>query len=271
MVAAMAAITRSPMGIEQAFSARYTIISTILLILVYISIAELFFQKEDKKMFSVFITIGLALSIYVGTFKEGIDKLSSHRENIIEGFKIWSQDGKTPYIPERTGNFFITEALLRNYYKLPFQNLNIDPKKFSQQEHSSDNCSRKKLKNTKTHLTALVLEGISTKSSLIRIEGAIEKYKIKNTQGRSPILISLTSSNEQIYFRSRLMSHLNNQQSIQNENSKLFFISLIPLTSLNNSIYRIGFCDPNFEKSFETFIVKKEGKVTILNTGLKST
>jgi hypothetical protein len=271
MVTAMAAITRSPMGIEQAFSARYTIISTILLILVYISIAELFFQKENKRTFSVYITIGLALSIYAGTFKEGFDKLSSHRESIIDGFKIWSQDGKTPYIPERTGNYFITEALSRGYYKLPLQILNIDSKKISEQEHSSNNCSTKKLKSSKNHLKALVLEGTSTKPSLIRIEGAIEGYKIENAQDNSPILISFTSLNERIYFRSRLVSHLSNSQSLQNDNTKFFFISLIPLTSLNDSIYRIGFCDRNFEKSYETFITKKDGKATILYSGLKPT
>jgi hypothetical protein len=271
MVAAMAALTRSPMGIEQAFSPRYTIISTILLILVYISIVELFILKENKSMFIVYTAICLSLFIYTGTFKYGINKLDSHKQNLIDGFSIWVQEGNTPYIPERTGNFFITEALWRGHYKLPLQILNIDSKKISEQEHSSNNCSRKKLKNSKTHLNALVLDEISIKSSLIRIEGTIDGFKLKNAQSNSPILISFTSSNEQIYFRSRLVSHLSKPQSLQNKNAKLFFIALIPLTSLNNSIYRIGFCDPNFEKSFETFIAKKDGKATILYSGLKPT
>jgi hypothetical protein len=118
-----ASITRSGFGVEQAISSRYTIVSVLILIFLYIAIIEMAILKPFFKMKFQYIAFYILFIISLFSYVRQVYTLSKNKNDLISGVLKWKNTGVGLDFPNQNdANNLIKRAAEKGYYKLPDPN-----------------------------------------------------------------------------------------------------------------------------------------------------
>ena len=131
-IAALVAIARSDLGVENVFSPRYKIDSVILTIMVYMSLAERFSLASDNCRNFVICGILIAAISYFVSFKPGKFSLETRSKSLVWLANQWGNTNHGFYFSpgepgahDRIANSKLLRAIEGRFYKLPHKILNI--------------------------------------------------------------------------------------------------------------------------------------------------
>ncbi len=100
LVSAIASLTRSGYGMDQALVPRYKIISILLTISFYIVVADRFYIYRRKVKTFLFSSILFSMIFYSFSFEIGLESLTFHRFQMIKGIIEWSKSKKGLSYPQ---------------------------------------------------------------------------------------------------------------------------------------------------------------------------
>ena len=261
--AALVAIARSDLGLENVFSPRYKIDSVVLVILVYISLADRFSLTADK--FSKFVSIGIlfAATSYYLTFNPGKDNLETRSKSLTWMANQWVNTNHgfffrsaPPGAEDRYLNSMLLKAIEGGFYELPYEILGIPDSGYSSSVILPKTCEMEKRKVFKTKFSITPI-GPESHPYLIRLEGIIHHPISNKTDNNATIHLILKSKNGSYTFETHPQHYLHGSVFFEKELSNVGFIALIPFEKIEKGLYRIGFCDG---KS-----INFEGKVLLKN------
>lgn len=113
------ALGRSGFGVEQALASRYKILSIMLLALIYLAIAELYPEQFSNKLV-ICCLIFLAMVFNIGSTIISIQNLSSRKDMLVEGMKIWKKTGQGLTFPSQEyASFLINQSKEKGTYYPP--------------------------------------------------------------------------------------------------------------------------------------------------------
>jgi hypothetical protein len=111
--AAAAAATRSGFGIEQAFASRYSIVSILFYILIYMSLIEIFPKLKKHIVFFIFTAISFNIYAYFSHVDSIVEQHNALSESVIE----WEASGQGLLFPDREGaNQRMMDAIDKGIY-----------------------------------------------------------------------------------------------------------------------------------------------------------
>lgn len=86
-------LSRAGFGVEQALSSRYTVLSSLLLALLYLALLQLFTASLGTRFLIVASCAGLVFNIIA--FLYGNAELSTRKTNLVNGLATWTQNKQT--------------------------------------------------------------------------------------------------------------------------------------------------------------------------------
>jgi hypothetical protein len=124
LVSAIAALTRSGYGMDQALVPRYKIISILLTISFYIVVADWFYTYKSRVKPFLVSSILFSMIFYSFSFQIGLESLTFHRFQMITGIIEWPKSNKGLSYPQpddasETLSLAVKKGVfrLRNYHK----------------------------------------------------------------------------------------------------------------------------------------------------------
>jgi len=112
--AAAAAVTRSGFGLEQALASRYSIISILFYILIYLSLIEIY--TSLKKYIVIFICAAISFNVYA--YFLNFHSVIEHHNTLVESVKKWEMNGQGLLFPDGEGaNQRMMKAIGKGIYK----------------------------------------------------------------------------------------------------------------------------------------------------------
>ena len=270
-IAALVAIARSDLGVENVFSPRYKIDSIILTILVYMSLAERFSPFTDK--FRKFVMCGILLATvsYFISFKPGKFSLETRNKSLVWLTNQWINTNHGFYFSpgepgahDRIANSKLLRAIEGRFYKLPHKILNIPDKGYSTSVTLPKTCVAEKQKTFRAKFSVIPI-GPETNPYLVRLEGMIHSPIPNELDNKSAIHLILKSRDRVYIFETHPQQYLEGSVFFENQSFNAGFIALIPFEKIENGLYRIGFCYGETIRFEEKFFLKKEGRFIMAN------
>lgn len=269
--AALVAIARSDLGVENVFSPRYKVVSVVLSILVYMSFAERFSPSTDK--FRNFVACGILLATvsYFVSFKPGKFNLETRNQSLAWLTNQWINTNHGFYFSpgepgahDRIPNSILLRAVEGGFYKLPYKILNIPDKGYSTSVTLPKTCATEKPKAFRAKFSAIPI-GPETNPYLVRLEGMIHSPVSDELDNKSAIHLILKSRDRVYIFETHPQQFLEGSVFFENQSFNAGFIALIPFEKIENGLYRIGFCYGETIRFEEKFFLKKEGRFIMAN------
>jgi hypothetical protein len=261
--AALVAVARSGIEVDNVFSPRYKVVSVVIIILVYITLAERFSPNANK--FRGFVVIGILVSAlsYFSTFHHGRVNLETRYKSLTWMANQWVNTNHgffyssgAPADVDVTPNSILINAVEGGFYKLPYEILGIPDRGYSSSVILPKTCEMEKRKVFKTKFSITPI-GPESHPYLIRLEGIIHHPISNKTDNNATIHLILKSKNGSYTFETHPQHYLHGSVFFEKELSNVGFIALIPFEKIEKGLYRIGFCDG---KS-----INFEGKVLLKN------
>jgi hypothetical protein len=261
LLAATAAFYRSGLG-ENAFMAdRYKIYSLVMVLMVYISIIDLFYLKINEKWIFIISTVILSASFYTVSYVEGKQKLEFSKNILSWRMNQWLDQNYNlmahPF--QNQANAIMTRALTGGYYKLPYKLINIPEKKYSALVNSNKECSQLSEVQLESNFNVIAV-GSESSPFLVRIEGMIYDQKPTRPTKSEPVYIVLSSQEGEYIFIANAQPHSEKSIHFQKKRTNKSLLALIPFNKLNDNIYQIGLCYQNQARLTNHFIIKQNNQ-----------
>ena len=271
-IAALVAIARSDLGVENVFSPRYKIDSVILTIMVYMSLAERFSLASDNCRNFVICGILIAAISYFVSFKPGKFSLETRSKSLVWLANQWVNTNHGFYFSpgepgahDRIANSKLLRAIEGRFYKLPHKILNIPGKGYSSSIPLPETCGSENHKAFRAKFSVIPI-GPEPSPFLIRLEGMIHSPVSNGPENNPFIHLILKSRQGDFIFETHPQQYLEGWVFFENHSSNAGFIALIPFKKIDDGLYRIGFCyggtirfdDKFFSKNGERFIMANQ-------------
>ena len=242
-LAAIAAIYRSGLGENAVFADRYKIHSLIMILMIYISLVDLFYSRVNRKWVFVISMVVITGSMYFISYVEGKQKLAFSKFLLVWRTNQWLDKNYNllahPY--QDQANAIMTRALTSGYYKLPHQLIKIPDEKYSPLVNSMGLCS----KENQTPLNAdfnVIAVGPKISPFLVRIEGIIYGQEPLHSGEAEPVRVLLISSEGSYIFTAHSQEHVKKSIHYRQGTTNKGLLALIPFKKLKPNIYRLGLC-----------------------------
>ncbi len=114
-------VRANDLGIDQAFTSRYRVVTIQFIIVGYLSIIEII---KSTKLKNIVLTVSLILSIlFCGLmYKLKYNPIKEHRNDLVTSLTKWRETGKGLYPlahPNPYANEILKEAVKNNFYRIP--------------------------------------------------------------------------------------------------------------------------------------------------------
>jgi len=258
-----AAMFRADFGIENVFAPRYKVVSVILVILVYMSLAEKMSSSLNK--FRGFIVMGIliASASYFLTFKPGKFNLETKNLSLKWLTNQWVNTNHgffftpgNPGVNDRTPNAILLRALDNEFYRLPYEFLNMPDHAYSPFISLPKNCVSEKYNKFSAKLGVIQI-GPESNPYLVRLEGMIHS-PIGNKKENKPNIYLILKSRESNYiFKTHPHEYLKGSVFFDENLTNAGFIALVPFEKIKDGLYRIGFCYNDSIHFGDKFLAKK--------------
>ena len=258
-----AAMFRADFGIENVFAPRYKVVSVILVILVYMSLAEKMSSSLNK--FRGFIVMGIliASASYFLTFKPGKFNLETKNLSLKWLTNQWVNTNHgffftpgNPGVNDKTPNAILLRALDNEFYRLPYEFLNMPDHAYSPFISLPKNCVSEKYNKFSAKLGVIQI-GPESNPYLVRLEGMIHS-PIGNKKENKPNIYLILKSRESNYiFKTHPHEYLKGSVFFDENLTNAGFIALVPFEKIKDGLYRIGFCYNDSIHFGDKFLAKK--------------
>ena len=243
LLAAIAAMFRSGLGENAVFADRYKIHSLIMMLMIYISLVDLFYSRINRKWVFVISMVVITGSMYFISYVEGKQKLAFSKFLLVWRTNQWLDKNYNllahPF--QDQANAIMTRALTSGYYKLPHQLIKIPDEKYSPLVNSMGLCS----KENQTPLNAdfnVIAVGPKISPFLVRIEGIIYGQEPLHSGEAEPVRVLLISSKGSYIFTAHSQEHVKKSIHYRQGTTNKGLLALIPFKKLKPNIYRLGLC-----------------------------
>jgi len=257
LVAVMVAMGRSGLAENSFLSDRYKIFSLTMVILIYISLVDLFYSYTNKKWIFLVGMIMITGSMYLVSYLEGKNKLAFSKYILVWRTNQWlNQNFNLMADPfGHRSNAIMTKALTSGYYKLPYNLINIPDNRFSPLAKSADLCNLEKKMAFHGDFNVIAFGPVRS-PFLVRIEGVIYNQKLTLPEKVEPVYVILDSLEGKYIFTAHTQEHIEKsihfRQGIPNKG----LLALIPFRKIKDNIYRLGLCYRERVVFSNHFIVK---------------
>ena len=258
LLATMVAMYRSGLG-ENAFLAdRYKIFSLTMVILIYISIVDLFYSDTNQKWIFLVGMIMITGSMYLVSYIEGKNKLAFSKYLLVWRTNQWlDQNFNLMAHPfEHQSNAIMTRALTSGYYKLPYKLINIPDNRFSPLVNSADLCSKEDKMAFRSDFNVIAF-GPEFSPFLVRIEGVIYDQKLTLPAKAEPVHVILDSLEGKYIFTAHAQEHIEKSIHFRQGTPNKGLLALIPFRKLKDNTYRLGLCYKGRVVFNNHFIIKQ--------------
>ena len=242
-LAAIAAIFRSGLGESAIFADRYKIHSLLMILMIYISLVDLFYSRINKKWIFMAGMIMITGSMYLVSYVEGKQKLEFSKYMLVWRMNQWLDQNYNlmadPF--QNQANSIMTRALTSGFYNLPYQLINIPEKKYSPYIVSADLCNRESKKPFQSEFNIIAV-GPELSPFLVRVEGMIYDQKSILAAKPDPLHVILTSREGRYIFTAHSQEHLEKSIHYRQGTTNKGLLALIPFNKLRDNIYRLGLC-----------------------------
>ena len=262
-VAAITALYRSRYGISSVFADRYKIHSLVMLLLIYISIVDLFYSKLKRKWVFVVSMIMITSTMYFLSYNEGKQKLEFSKYLLTWRMNQWvDKNFNLMNYSEKEANVAMTKALVGGFYKLPYQFINIPDKKYSPSVTTVDLCNRESEKPFESEFNIIAV-GPELSPFLVRVEGVIYDNDALTTKSE-PVHVVLRSREGRYMFTTHSQEHANTSIHFRQGKSNKGLLALIPINKLNNNTYQLGLCNKGGVVYSNKLIIKEDHQFKII-------
>ena len=254
--AILVAMARSGLAVENVFAPRYKIVSVILIVLVYMSLAERFSPVTKKWRKFVAIGIIFAATSYFLSFKPGKDNLETRNKSLTWLANQWVNTNHgfffssgPPGVQDNIPNSILLRAVESKFYKLPHELLNIPDQGYSSSVALPKTCKTGKPGTFKTKFSVISV-GPESSPYLVRLEGMIHSPATDKSDDKASIHLILKSKEGSYAFETHPQHYLHGSVFFDKQSSNAGFIALIPFKKIEKGLYQIGFCNGesiNFE------------------------
>jgi hypothetical protein len=264
--AALVALARSDLGVGVAFASRYKVVSVVLIILVYMSLAERFSLVTGK--FRNFVAIGIlfALTSYSVFFKPGKFDLETKYNSLRWLTNQWVNTNHGFFFRHGTAgaedsipNSILLKAVEGGFYKFPYEILYIPDRGYSVSVTLPKTCETEKPDAFKAKFSTIPI-GPESSPYLMRLEGMIHSPASDEIGNKAPIHLILKSKDGSYIFETHPQHYLHGSVFFENQPSNTGFIALIPFEKIEKGVYRIGFCYRDSIRFEDKFLSKTEEK-----------
>ena len=258
LLAATAAMYRSGMGENAVLADRYKIHSLIMVLMIYISLVDLFYSRINRKWVFVTSMVLMTGSMYFISYSEGKQKLEYSKYFLVWRTNQWlDQNYNLPAQPYQSqANAIMTRALTSGYYRLPHQLLKIPNEKYSPLVSSIDLCTQESKTPFKSDFNVITV-GPKLSPFLVRIEGMIYDQKPVLSNKPEPVRIVLISSKGKYIFTAHSQKYIKKSIHYRQKTMNKGLLALIPFNKLKDNIYRLGLCYREEVVFSNHFIIKQ--------------
>ncbi len=243
IVTAIATLFRSGLGENSVFADRYKIHSLTMVLLIYISLVDLFYSRINKKWIFMAVMIMITGSMYLVSYIEGKQKLGFSKNILVWRMNQWLDQNYNlmadPF--QNQANAIMTRALTSGLYNLPYQLINIPDKKYSPSIVPPDLCNRESKKPFESEFNIIAI-GPKLSPFLVRIEGMIYGQESVLSGKPEPIHVILSSNKGMYIFTAHSQEHLKKSIHYRQAMTNNGLLALIPFNKLEDNVYRIGLC-----------------------------
>ena len=261
IVTAITTLFRSGLGENSVFADRYKIHSLIMVLLIYISLVDLFYSQINKKWFFITGMIMITGSMYLASYIDGKQKLENAKYFLVWRMNQWLDQNYNlmadPF--QNIANSIMTRSLTSGFYNLPYQLINIPDKKYSPSIVSADLCNQESRKPFQSEFNVIVV-GPKISPFLVRIEGMIYDQESVLSDKPEPIHIILSSNTEKYIFTAHSQKHVKKSIHYRQNMKNKGLLALIPFNKLKDNIYRLGLCYKERKVFTNHFIIKQNDK-----------
>ena len=229
-----------------------------MVLMVYISIIDLFYLKINDKWIFIIPTVILATYSYTTSYIEGKQKLEFSKSLLAWHMNQWlDQNYNLPAQPYQSqANAIMTRALTSGYYRLPHQLLKIPNEKYSPLVSSIDLCTQESKTPFKSDFNVITV-GPKLSPFLVRIEGMIYDQKPVLSNKPEPVRIVLISSKGKYIFTAHSQKYIKKSIHYRQKTMNKGLLALIPFNKLKDNIYRLGLCYREEVVFSNHFIIKQ--------------
>lgn len=262
-VAAMVALSRSGLGEELVFSNRYKIFSLTMIMLVYISVVDLFYPSASRRWLFVSGAILIMGFMFLVSYGGGKEKLEFARYSQLYRINQWLDKNYSLYDEsESRTNMVMTKALVGGFYKVPYQFTRIPDGKYSTSVNSNDLCSKESKRLIENEFNVIVV-GPDNSPNTVRIEGVI--YEAEPPVEQEPVYVILRSKAGSYIFTSHFHKRIYSSIHYKKDKNNTGLISLIPIKQLQNNSYQIGLCYQGRVVYSNRLIIKQDHLVKVVS------
>ena len=243
LVAAIVALFRTKLGENAVLADRYKIHSLTMVLLIYISLVDLFYSNINRKWVFMASMIMITGSMYLVSYIEGKQKLEFAKYILVWRMNQWlDQNFNLMAHPfQNQANAIMTRALTSGYYKLPYKLINIPDNRFSPLVNSADLCSREDKMAFRSDFNVIAF-GPDFSPFLVRIEGVIYDQKLPLPAKAEPVHVILDSLEGKYIFTAHAQEHIEKSIHFHQGTPNKGLLALIPFRKLKDNIYRLGLC-----------------------------
>lgn len=271
LCAAMVAIARSDLGVANVFAPRYKISSVILVILVYISLAERFSPSSVKFRNFVLFGILFAGTSYFLTFNPGKANLETRNKSLLWMANQWVNTnhgfffrsgpaGAEDSIP----NSILLKAIGYGFYKLPYEILYLPDQGYSPSVALPKTCGTGNPTTFTTKFNVIPI-GPEPAPYLVRVEGMIHSSASDRTDDKAAVHLILKSKKGSYIFETHPQHFLVGSVFFEKQSFNAGFMALLPFEKIENGLYQIGFCYGGTIRFKDKLISKNEGWFSMIN------
>jgi hypothetical protein len=242
IVAAMVALNRSGMGENAVFANRYKIYSLTMLVLVYISVIDLFYLKIKRKWIFIAGMIFITGFMYLVSFEGGKEKLKFAKYSQVYRINQWLDKNFSLYgHSEKQANAILTKFLTGGFYRIPYKLITIPENRYSALVNSEELCVRESEEPLESEFNVIVA-GPESSPFLVRIEGMLYGSEPELPAESEPVYVVLRSQAGNYLFASHPHKRTYSSIHFRKGRSNIGLIVLIPIKRLLNNTYQIGVC-----------------------------
>jgi hypothetical protein len=261
--AALVAIARSGLEVDNVFAPRYKIVSVTLIILVYLTLVERF--SPATKKFKNFVVIGFFVAIlsYLLSFDHGKLNLETRNKSLKWMANQWVNTNHgffytsgSPGANDVNPNSILLRALDNKFYKLPYEFLYIPEQGFSPFVSLPKGCRFDK-HNIFSIKFSIIPIGPKKKPYLVRLEGMIHSPMDNKEENKPNIYLILKSRKSNYIIKTHQQKYLKGSVFFNENLKNAGFIALIPFKKIEDGLYRIGFCFNDSVHFGDKFLSKK--------------
>ena len=259
LVAAIVALFRTKLGENAVFADRYKIHSLTMVLLIYISLVDLFYSNINRKWVFMASMIMITGSMYLVSYIEGKQKLEFAKYILVWRMNQWlDQNFNLMAHPfQNQANAIMTRALTSGFYNVPYQLVNIPDEKFSPLISSAGLCSQKSEASFESDFNIITV-GPKLSPFLVRIEGMIYGQRSAIAAKPEPVHIILSSHKQKYMFTAHSQEHVEKSIHFRHGKSNKGMLALIPFRKLKDNIYRLGLCYRRKVVFNNHFIIKQD-------------